>query len=104
MSHSNSSSQHILISFSEYERLKNIETEFEKLQKEQHQKLQIPSTYFFTQFPFLRKEYIYNMSITNYELIDLCKFYKIPTNGVYMKDELKNINLVKVRVNKSLNS
>ena len=62
MSHSNSSSQHILISFSEYERLKNIETEFEKLQKEQHQKLQIPSTYFFTQFPFLLKEYKYNMS------------------------------------------
>ena len=31
------------------------------------------------------------MSITNYELIDLCKFYKIPTHGVYMKDELKHI-------------
>jgi len=31
------------------------------------------------------------MSITNYQLIDLCKFYKIPTHGVYMKDELKLI-------------
>lgn len=31
------------------------------------------------------------MSITNYQLIELCKFYKIPTHGVYMKDELKNI-------------
>jgi len=31
------------------------------------------------------------MSITNYQLLDLCKYYKIPTHGVYMKDELKNI-------------
>jgi len=34
------------------------------------------------------------MSITNYQLIDLCKFYKIPTHGVYMKDELKLIPAV----------
>ena len=34
------------------------------------------------------------MSITNYQLIDLCRFYKIPTHGVYMKDELKLIPAV----------
>jgi len=38
-----SSSQHILISYSEYERLKQIEEEFEKLQKSVHNRLQIPS-------------------------------------------------------------
>ena len=48
MSHSNASSQHILIRYSEYERLKNSEKELENLQKEQHQKLQIPSMYHFT--------------------------------------------------------
>jgi hypothetical protein len=39
----NASSQHILISYSEYERLKNIEEEFQKMQKQVHQKLLIPS-------------------------------------------------------------
>jgi len=29
------------------------------------------------------------MFLTNYELIDICKFYKLPLVGVYMKDELK---------------
>jgi hypothetical protein len=43
----NASSQHILISYSEYERLKNIEEEFQKMQKQVHQKLLIPSTYIF---------------------------------------------------------
>ena len=38
-----SSSQHILITYAEYERLKNIEKEFEKLQGSLHKKLQIPS-------------------------------------------------------------
>jgi hypothetical protein len=38
-----SSSQHILISYAEYERLKNVEEQFEKLQKGLHKKLQIPS-------------------------------------------------------------
>ena len=37
------SSQHILITYAEYERLKNIETQFEKLQGSLHKKLQIPS-------------------------------------------------------------
>jgi hypothetical protein len=37
------SSQHILITYAEYERLKNIEQEFEKLQGTLHRKLQIPS-------------------------------------------------------------
>jgi hypothetical protein len=41
-SHS-SSSQHILITYAEYERLKNIEQQFELLQKNLHKKLQIPS-------------------------------------------------------------
>ena len=36
------SSQHILISYTEYERLKQIEEQFEKLQKNLHEKLQIP--------------------------------------------------------------
>ena len=31
------------------------------------------------------------MSITNYQILDLCKFYDIPTKGVFMKDELKSI-------------
>ena len=43
-SHS-SSSQHILITFAEYERLKNIEEQFENLQKNLHKKLQIPSKF-----------------------------------------------------------
>ena len=44
MSNSESgSSQHILISYAEYERLKRIEKQFEDLQKGLHQKLQIPS-------------------------------------------------------------
>ena len=38
------SSQHILISYAEYERLKHIEEEFEKLQKSLHEKLQIPQS------------------------------------------------------------
>lgn len=38
-----SSLQHILISYSEYERLKNIEKEFNKLQNNIHEKLQIPN-------------------------------------------------------------
>ena len=43
MSNSESgSSQHILITFAEYERLKNIEREFEKLQGGLHKQLQIP--------------------------------------------------------------
>ena len=37
------SSQHILITYAEYERLKNIEKQFEKLQGSLHKKLQIPS-------------------------------------------------------------
>ena len=37
------SSQFILISYTEYERLKTIEAEYEKLQKKLHSKLQIPS-------------------------------------------------------------
>ncbi len=41
----NASSQHILISYSEYERLKNIEEEFQKMQKQVHKKLLIPSMY-----------------------------------------------------------
>jgi hypothetical protein len=41
----NASSQHILISYSEYERLKNIEEEFQKMQKQVHKKLLIPSKY-----------------------------------------------------------
>ena len=40
----NASSQHILISYAEYERLKHIEEEFEKLQKNLHEKLQIPQS------------------------------------------------------------
>ena len=36
------SSQHILITYSEYERLKKIEHEFEKLQGGLHTQLQIP--------------------------------------------------------------
>ena len=43
MSESSGSSQHILISYAEYERLKSIEKEFEQLQKGVNQKLQIPS-------------------------------------------------------------
>jgi hypothetical protein len=31
------------------------------------------------------------MFLTNFEIIDLCKFYKIPLIGVYMKDELNFI-------------
>jgi hypothetical protein len=41
----NASLQHILISYSEYERLKSIEEEFNKMQNQVHQKLLIPSTY-----------------------------------------------------------
>jgi len=40
----NSSLQHILISYSEYERLKNIEEEFNKIQNKLHKNLLIPST------------------------------------------------------------
>jgi hypothetical protein len=46
MSSSDSASlQHILISYSEYERLKNIEEEFNKIQNQAHQKLLIPSKF-----------------------------------------------------------
>ena len=37
--------QHILISYSEYERLKHIEEEFNKLQKNAHKKLLIASKF-----------------------------------------------------------
>ena len=47
MSNSEGSSQHILITYAEYERLKNIEREFEKLQGGLHKQLQIPGTYKF---------------------------------------------------------
>ena len=44
MSSSDSASlQHILISYAEYERLKNIENQFEDLQQGIHKRLQIPS-------------------------------------------------------------
>jgi hypothetical protein len=42
----NASLQHILISYPEYERLKNIEEEFNKIQNKVHKKLLIPSMYF----------------------------------------------------------
>jgi hypothetical protein len=46
MSHLESASlQHILISYSEYERLKNIEEQFNKMQSRVHEKLLIPSKY-----------------------------------------------------------
>jgi hypothetical protein len=41
----NASLQHILISYSEYERLKNIEEEFNKIQTKVHKNLLIPSMY-----------------------------------------------------------
>ena len=46
MSHNSESAslQHILISYSEYERLKNIEKQFDELQKGIHKDLQIPSS------------------------------------------------------------
>ena len=42
---SSASSQHILISYSEYERLKNIESQFQKLQSGLHKKLELASEY-----------------------------------------------------------
>jgi hypothetical protein len=45
MSNSNSSSQHILITYAEYERLKNVEEQFQNLQQNLHKKLQIPSEF-----------------------------------------------------------
>ena len=63
MSNSNASSQHILITYSEYERLKNIEEQFDTLQKAQHQKLQIPSTYYSIKFLVFCKKIISNFRI-----------------------------------------
>ena len=55
-----SSSQHILITYAEYERLKNVEQQFEKLQNKLHKKLQIPSKH----SSFKNNSFLYQNKIT----------------------------------------